>query len=143
MPDSRDVASRNRPDGEDDRTAEEIRQDIAARRESINVAFDRLNARLERTIDWRAQVSDHPFAALGAAATAGFIVSGFFTPRRDPADRLVDALLSGARDLVGQKRSSPGVVGQALKAAATTIILQTFKRYVDEQGLNGHGKTSV
>src|SRR5215471_16321866 len=64
------------------RSAEEIRQDIAARRESITDAVDRLSDRFQQTLDWKAYVSEHPLAALGVAAGVGFLAARIFNPVR-------------------------------------------------------------
>ncbi|HMG35998.1 MAG TPA: hypothetical protein VKM94_18830 [Blastocatellia bacterium] len=131
-----------RGSAEDDRTADQIRRDIAARRESINAAVDQLNSRLERAMDWRAQVADHPFAALGAAAAVGFLASGILTPRRSPAERLVDALVSSAQDL-GYARSSPGFIAELVKSAAGAVLLQTAKRYINDRDSDSRHQTSM
>src|SRR5215510_14620913 len=88
-----------------ERSAEEIRQDIAARRESITDAVDRLSDRFQQTLDWRTQVSDYPLVAIGVAAGVGFLVSRIFKPRQSAGDRIKDALAYGIEDLTGRIRS--------------------------------------
>src|SRR5215831_15783704 len=75
-----------------ERSAEEIRQDIAARRESITDAVDRLSDRFQQTLDWKAYVSNHPMAALGVAAGLGFLAARIFKPRQSASERIKDAL---------------------------------------------------
>src|SRR5215470_10774285 len=87
-----------------ERSAEEIRQDIVARRESITDAVDKLSDRFQQTLDWRAYISDYPLAALGVAAGLGFIVSRVFKPRPTANERIRDALAYGVEDLTGRFR---------------------------------------
>src|SRR5262245_19936041 len=73
-----------------ERSAEEIRQDIVARRESITDAVDRLSDRFQQTFDWRAYVSDYPLAALGVAAGLGFLAARIIKPRPSAGKRIKD-----------------------------------------------------
>ena len=72
--------------GESERSAEEIRQDIAAKRESITETVDRLSDRFHQTFDWRTYVNNYPVVALGVAAGLGLLVSGIFKPRPTPTE---------------------------------------------------------
>src|SRR2546428_4350879 len=85
-----------------ERSEEEIRQDIAARRESITDAVDRLSDRFQQTLDWRAYISDYPLAALGVAAGLGFLAARMFKPRPSAGKRIKDALAYGVEDLAGR-----------------------------------------
>jgi hypothetical protein len=59
-----------------ERSAETIRRDIAARRDSISGTVDRLGDRLHETFDWRSLRIGLPFVALGVAAGLGLALSG-------------------------------------------------------------------
>jgi hypothetical protein len=130
-----------------ERTADEIRQDIAARRESITEAVDRLSDRFQRTLDWRAYVSDHPLVALGVAAGLGFLTAKMFAPRQSPGDRIREALADGFEDFTGRfkdhledlapRRADAGV-GSAVKAAATGLITKAVTDYVRSRVAGGH-----
>jgi len=126
----------------DERSAEEIRQDIAARRESITEAVDRLSDRFQRTLDWRAYVSDHPLAALGVAAGLGLLAArtlGIFKPRLSPGERIKDALAYSIEDLgarfrhqledLAPRKSGLGL-GGTVKAAATGMITKAVTDYL-------------
>lgn len=123
----------------DDRSAEEIRQDIAARRESITETVDRLSDRFQRTLDWRAYVSDYPLAALGVVAGLGFLAARIFKPRRSAGQRVKDALSYGIEELVGRfhhqlenvapYRSGSGM-SKTVKAAVTGLIAQAATDYL-------------
>ena len=47
-----------------ERSAREIRQDIAAKRDSIADTVDRLSDRFQRTLDWRTYAAEYPFVAM-------------------------------------------------------------------------------
>jgi hypothetical protein len=125
--------------GVSERSAAEIRQDIAARRETITEAVDRLSDRFQRTLDWRAHVSDYPLAALGVAAGVGFLVARIFKPRQSAGERIKDALAYGIEDLTSRVRHQlddltarkQGLgVGQTVKAAATGLITKAVTDYL-------------
>ncbi|MCI0387197.1 MAG: hypothetical protein MOB07_00270 [Acidobacteria bacterium] len=125
-----------------ERSADEIRQDIAARRETITEAVDRLSDRFQRTLDWRAYVSDYPLAALGIAAGAGFLVARIFKPRQSPGERIKDALAYGIEDLTSRvryqldgftAREHGFGVGRTVKAAATGLITKAVTDYLQNR----------
>jgi hypothetical protein len=125
-----------------DRSAEEIRQDIAARRESITDAVDRLSDRFQQTLDWRAHVSNYPLAALGVAAGLGFLAARIFKPRPSAGKRIRNAFAYGIEDLVGRfhhqlqnvapYRSGPGI-SRTMKAAVTGLITKAATDYVQNR----------
>ncbi|HEU4388464.1 MAG TPA: DUF3618 domain-containing protein [Blastocatellia bacterium] len=86
------------------RSADEIRQDIAANRESITRTVDKLGAKLHEKLDWREYVADHPAAALGLAAGVGFLVSRVFRRRLTPRERIVEALADTLEDATWRVR---------------------------------------
>ena len=126
-----DVATRMREDETFERSAEEIRQDIAARRETISETVDRLGDRIHETLDWREYVVEYPYVALGLAAGLGFIVAGIFKIKREPTprERIMDALAEITEDVTDRVRGSiedvvpkKGGPGTTLKAAATAAV---------------------
>jgi ElaB/YqjD/DUF883 family membrane-anchored ribosome-binding protein len=134
-----------------ERSADEIRQDIAARRESITETVDRLSDRFQRTLDWRAYVSDYPLVALGVAAGAGFLVSGIFKRRPTPAERIKYALAESFEDLADQfrhrledlapRRSGFGF-GRTVRAAATGAITKAVTDYLRNRFAGDYGQYS-
>ncbi len=119
-----------------ERSAEEIRQDIAARRESITETVDRLSDRLQATFDWRTYVARHPLAAVGVAAGLGILVSGIFKPRPTPMQRIQHALADSIKEFGGQFRSqlsdsppSPSI-SQTLKGAMTGFLMKSATEYL-------------
>jgi ElaB/YqjD/DUF883 family membrane-anchored ribosome-binding protein len=125
-----------------ERSAEEIRQDIAARRESITDTVDRLSDRFQQTLDWKAYVSEHPMAALGVAAGLGFLAARIFKPRQSASHRIKDALADGIEDLAGRfhhqlkhvapYRSGSGL-GGTVKAAVVGLITKTATDYLQNK----------
>jgi ElaB/YqjD/DUF883 family membrane-anchored ribosome-binding protein len=124
------------------RSAEEIRQDIAARRESITDAVDRLSDRFQQTFDWKAYVSDYPLAALGVVAGIGFLAARIIKPRPSAGRRIKDALAHGVEDLAGHfqhqlgnvapYRSSSGL-SRTVKAALTGLVTKAATTYLQNR----------
>jgi Protein of unknown function (DUF3618) len=119
------------------RSAKEIRQDIAAKRESISETVDRLGDHLQRKLDWREQVRQHPYMALGTAAAAGVLMSGAFKRRPTPRERVMDALAETIEDLTDDVRRSvtrlflksagPSFLRSAIAGVLTKAVVQAFK----------------
>ena len=122
-----------------ERSAEDIRQDIAARRESITETVDRLSDRFQQTLDWKAYVSDYPLAALGVAAGLGFLAARIIKPRPSAGKRIKNALAYGIEDLAGRfhhqlenvapNRSGSGL-GRTVKAALTGLVTKAATDYL-------------
>lgn len=124
----------------EDRSAEEIRQDIAARRESITKTVEQINDKVQRSLDWRTYASDYPFVALGVAAGAGFLVSRMIRSKPSPGERIKDALAESVEDMTGRFNSYLDVVPKKKPAAATAIksalvawLTKAATDYVKEQ----------
>ena len=142
---------------ETERSADEIRQDIAAKRESITETVDRLSDRFQQTFDWRTYVSNYPVVALGVAAGLGFLASGILKPRATPTERMKDALADCFEDFTDRFRSQiddvttrrPGL-NQTVKAAATGLLVKAAAEFVrnrisdsyDQQASDPDGTTT-
>ena len=152
MAERADVATRMRVDNAAERSAEEIRQDIAARRENISEAVDRLGDRIHETLDWREYIADHPYVALGVAAGLGFFVAGLFKFKREPTprERIMDALAEVSEDLTDRFRHSiedmapkKGGAGKTVKAAATAMVTKAavdFAKRKATEAFTGRGR---
>jgi ElaB/YqjD/DUF883 family membrane-anchored ribosome-binding protein len=112
-----------------DRSANAIREDIVAKRESIAETVDKLGERIHETFDWHEYVAEYPVTTLALAAGAGFLMAGIFKRRPTPQERILDAvaeLTEEMTDRVGDVMS--GVIqqklvsGRTVKAAATALI---------------------
>jgi len=145
MAQTTNVAAQRRETGATpERSAEAIRQDIAAKRDSISETVDKLGERIQETLDWREYVGKYPWLALGLAAGAGFIVAGLFKHEPTPRERIMDAVAEiaedfadRARDVMGDalpgKKTGPGVaVRAAVTGAITKAALDFGKRKAGE-----------
>jgi hypothetical protein len=121
---------------EEDRSADKIRQDIAAKRESITETVERIGDTVNRTLDWRTYAADYPLVTLGAAAGLGFLLARMFTPRPTPRERIMEALADSVEDLKDQFGGYLDVIPQKqtpvkhkLKAAALGLVTQAATDY--------------
>jgi ElaB/YqjD/DUF883 family membrane-anchored ribosome-binding protein len=107
-----------------ERSTEDLRQEIKDKKEAIAGTLSRLDQRVQRAIDWRAQVGDHPYLALGLAVGVGYLFAGIFKSKPSPRERIMEALAEGVEDVADQARNRIGSQfrrppkGSALKAAA-------------------------
>lgn len=92
-----------------ERNSEEIRQDIFERRESLSNTISQLGGRMPKKLNWRKQLSQHPYLAMTAATGLGFLLSGIFKPKR-----IIRNSFQGLFNKTG-----PGMV-----AMLSTILLQ-------------------
>src|SRR5436853_676672 len=131
-----------------DRDIKAIRDDIAAKRESISDTVDKLGDRIQATFNWREYVSEYPIITLGLAAGAGFLIAGIFKRKPDPRERIFEAFseltedmadrLSDVMDGVVEKRPMTGAFKAALSFAATKAI----SSFVKEQFAGNGGDLS-
>ena len=112
-----------------DRSTDAIRQDIAAKRESISETVDKLGDRIQETLDWREYIAEYPAVAIGLAAGAGFLVAGIFKRRPTPRDRIMEAVAELTEDMTDRVGGvMAGVIqkklvsGRTVKAAASAMI---------------------
>lgn len=115
-----------------ERSSDEIRQQIAATRDSITETVDELSSRVQRTFDWKTYVADYPLAATGIAAGVGLLV-GFMVikSRPSPGARIHDALADLIEDATERFQSQfddlgvrrPGL-GRTFKATAIATLVQ-------------------
>jgi ElaB/YqjD/DUF883 family membrane-anchored ribosome-binding protein len=129
MAERTNLATQVRIDDSGERSAEEIRHDIAAERETISETVDKLGDRIQRTFDWREYVAEYPAAALGVAAGTGLLLSAIFKREPTPQERIVDALADLTEDLTERMSDiAQGVItrniipGRTVKAAVTAIV---------------------
>ena len=123
-----------------ERSAEVIRQDIAAKRETITETVDKLSERIHQSLDWREYIGQYPMVAVGLAAGLGFLVSGIFKHRPTPQERIVDAVAELTEDLTGRISDVAGdtlkkklVSGKTVKAAVTGLIAKAAMDYAKGQ----------
>jgi ElaB/YqjD/DUF883 family membrane-anchored ribosome-binding protein len=114
-----------------ERSSDEIRQNIAATRESITETVDELSSRMQRTFNWKAYVADYPLAATGVAAGLGILLGYLFQPRPTPKERINTALadlVEGATYRFQEQFDGMGVrrpgLSQTLRATAIATLVQ-------------------
>jgi ElaB/YqjD/DUF883 family membrane-anchored ribosome-binding protein len=119
-----------------ERSAEDLRQEIKDKKEAITETLNRLDRRVQRAIDWRAQVGNHPYLALGLAVGVGYLFAGIFKSKPSPRERIMEALAEGVEDVVDQARNRIGSQfrrpskGSALKAAAAALVAKAATAYL-------------
>jgi ElaB/YqjD/DUF883 family membrane-anchored ribosome-binding protein len=131
MAETTHVATQRRIEGDTaERSAEAIRQDIAAKRDSISETVDKLGERIQETFDWREYVGNYPWVALGLAAGVGFMVAGLFKRQPSPRERIMDAIAEVSEDFTDRLRDAIGDavpakrsgINKTLKAALTATV---------------------
>ena len=103
-----------------ERSAEDIRRDIEARRESITNTVEKLNTEVQRALDWRSYVSSHPVTAVIAAAGAGFLIARLFKRKATPMERLLDAAADGVEEIADTLMSQLGLYRSASSLVKTS-----------------------
>ena len=128
------------PDEVSGRSANAIRNDIAAKRESISETVDKLGEKISQTFDWREYVAQYPAIALGLSAGCGFLVAGIFKRNPTPKERILDAiadLTEEAKDRV--QDAVTGLVqkrlfsGSTLRAAITTMATKAAVDFLKQR----------
>jgi hypothetical protein len=68
--------------GAPDRSAQQIRSDLARTREELSTSVEALRGRVAELTDWRRQIREHRRELIIGAAIAGFVVGGVIALRR-------------------------------------------------------------
>jgi len=125
------------------RNPEQLRNEIESSKEAITDTIKRLDEHIHRAVDWRAQVREHPFVALGAAAVGGVLLAGMFSRKPSPRDRIVDAIADSVEDITDRVRNRVGsqltrtMTGSLLKTAVTTVVAKKLTEYLHQKTANG------
>ena len=119
-----------------ERTPEDLRQEIKDKKEAIAETLSRVDQRIQRVVDWRAQVGDHPLLALGLAVGVGCLFSGVFARKPSPRERIMEAIAEGVEDFADQvldridAHFSWPERGGVLKATAAALATRTAINYL-------------
>jgi ElaB/YqjD/DUF883 family membrane-anchored ribosome-binding protein len=124
------------------RNPAQLRNDIEASKEAITDTIKRLDEHVHRAVDWRTQVREHPFVAVGAAAVGGMLLAGMFRRKPSPRDRIMDAIAESVEDMTDKVRNRVGtqltrtMTGSVLKAAITTVVVKKATEYLVQMTAN-------
>lgn len=124
-----------------ERSAETIRRDIAARRDSISDTVDELSDRVQAALDWRTYIAEHPFIAVGVTAGLACTAAALIKRHQSPQDRMVDALAETVEDLAGRFRDGMGTlplvkrarIGRLLWSIGSTIATAAIAKKLKEE----------
>jgi ElaB/YqjD/DUF883 family membrane-anchored ribosome-binding protein len=144
MAETTHLATQRREAGEPpERSAEAIRQDIAAKRDSISETVDRLGERIQETFDWREYIAKYPWVALGLAAGVGFMVAGMFKRQPTPRERIMDAVAEVTEDFTDRLRDVVGDAVPGKKSGPAQMLKATLIGAVSKAALDfAKGKAS-
>lgn len=114
-----------------DRSIEEIRQNIEKTRSELTDTVDQLSEKFKETFDWKKYVSEYPFVALGGATLIGFVLTRSLIGRkRSDTEELIKNLIKiGADALRPQKKGLIATVA----ALSGKYLLDQYQKYQEEQ----------
>jgi ElaB/YqjD/DUF883 family membrane-anchored ribosome-binding protein len=131
-----DIASTPAPPEPMERSSEDLRQEIEAKKEAFAETINKLDQHVQRAVDWRAQVGDHPYLALGLAFGMGCLLAGIFKSKPSPSERIMEALAESVEDIADRARNRirsrfrrPST-GGALKTAAAALAAKAATAYL-------------
>jgi ElaB/YqjD/DUF883 family membrane-anchored ribosome-binding protein len=119
-----------------DRNPAQLRNEIEASKEAITDTIKRLDDRMHRAVDWRAQVRDHPLFAISVAAAGGMLLAGMLKRKPSPRERIIDAIAESVEDVTNKIRNRVGteitrtVTGSLVKTAITTLLAKKATEYL-------------
>jgi ElaB/YqjD/DUF883 family membrane-anchored ribosome-binding protein len=131
-----DIPSAPEPPEPMERSSEDLRQEVETKKEAFAETINRLDQHVRRAVDWRAQVGDHPYLALGLAVGVGCLFAGIFKSKPSPRERIMEALAESVEDIADQARNRIGSrfrlppTGGALKAAAAALVTKAATAYL-------------
>jgi hypothetical protein len=136
-----------------DRSTDEIREDIAAKRDSISQTVGRLGDKIQETLDWKVYVRRYPYMAVGAAVGTGLLLAATL-PRRKatPMERILDVLVDKAEELgddllksarrLAVRTVAPGLFRGTIYGLAGKAFMQYLQNRVILAEGNGANLTS-
>src|SRR5688572_11127150 len=119
-----------------ERSSEDLRQEIEAKQEAFAETINRLDRHVQRAVDWRAQVGDHPYLALGLAFGVGCLFAGVFKSKPSPRERIMEALAESVEDIADQARNRIDsrfrrpARGGALKGVVAALVTKAATAYL-------------
>ena len=90
-----------------DRSIDEIRQNIEQTRSEITDTVDQLSEKFKETFDWKYYLSEYPLVALGGAAFVGFVLTrSLLGKKRSDTDDLIRNVIRLGADALRPERKS-------------------------------------
>lgn len=130
----------------DERSSEEIRQNIVAKEESISETVEEVSEKIQEKLDWRAYVGQYPYLALGIATGIGFLASGMLPRGPTAMERITGTIGEEMGNLVSGLLRGVGRTAfrSSLWGLAATIAVGLAKRAATEAILgSGSGDSSI
>jgi hypothetical protein len=129
---------------ERERSSEDIRRDIAREGENLSQTVEQIGERIKEKLDWRAQVKDSPYWALGAAAGLGYFASKVFARHATPMERILGSLAEDVRGSLGglpSAASGTGLIKMTLLGIATKAAADWIREEcpLDSRARSGDG----
>jgi ElaB/YqjD/DUF883 family membrane-anchored ribosome-binding protein len=116
---------------DDERSSEDIRQDIAKGEENISQTVGQIGELIEDKLDWREYVKDSPYLAIGAAAGLGYLASRMFLARATPMERIMGSIAKEVRGSLGgviSRTAGSGLILMTLQSIATKAAANWIKK---------------
>jgi len=111
----------------DTRTAEQIREAMAARRHRISSMVTEIDSRVQQAVDWRGHVSRHPLAAAGIFAALGAATGVLLRkPRRTPLERATSTVVEAVQHARSRIDETQPLVPGALASAIAKATVHFF-----------------
>jgi ElaB/YqjD/DUF883 family membrane-anchored ribosome-binding protein len=120
----------NTKEADVERSAKDIRRDIAEKEENISKTVDQIGKRINEKLDWREYVKSSPYWAMGAATGLGYLASRMFLTRSTPMERIMDSIAKEVRDSLGGplvRAAGSGLIKMTLMGIATKAAVSWIK----------------
>lgn len=113
-----------------ERSAEDIRQNIAKEEENFSRTAHQIGDRIKEKLDWSSYVKESPYWTLGAAVGLGFLASKMLQKRTTPIERIMDSLteeVRGSLDGLHIGAAGPSLAKVTLLGFATKVATDWIK----------------
>ncbi|HZS46482.1 MAG TPA: DUF3618 domain-containing protein [Blastocatellia bacterium] len=129
------------PAGDENRSIDEIRQDIEKTRQNISGTVDVLGTKLQKQLDWREYVRRKPLVAVGIGLGAGFVLSRMIVSKPKPRFSMGDLIADTIAKTVGQiMRPQPESMfksaAKMIGGALVTQVVQSLQPPQEEAELH-------
>lgn len=121
----------NTPTRSDERSIEQIRQDIEKTRNEITETVDQLGDKFKETLDWKHYISEYPLVAVGGVSVIGFLIARkVLGKKRSNTDELVKNLIVTATDALKPPKKS---IFATVLAFGAKYVYDKYQEHQEEQ----------